>query len=97
MARAVTLDDGADDIDGRGQRHGVVDHQCRILHVIGRMQDEAASRFDRAAEMDLDPNLRFGHIDFELFQKVRKGQGIEQLVNHKSHGPVGGMSAHKDH
>ena len=95
--RPVAAADGAQDVEGRGQRELAAHHQRAGLDVIGRMEDEAAARLDRAAEMNMRAVARTLAVDFELLQQLVDGDLVDQLVDHEPHRPLLVMGAHQDH
>ena len=103
--RPGALGDRAEYVDRGGQRDAVIDRQGRVVdEVIGRVEDEAPARFDRAALQDADrlgalrqPDrfLRRDHL--KLDQKLREAHLRRRLIDDDSHRAVLGMGAEIDH
>ena len=86
----------AQDVDGGGERVATADDQARIVAVIGRMENEALARFDRAAVMDRLA-LLLARLDFELMQKLGERHVIHHLVDDDAHRALGAVGAQEHH
>jgi len=55
------------------------------------VEDENLTQVNRTADMDGDLGRRRGMVDVELLENVLGGQQGVEPVDHKAHGPLGGM------
>ena len=65
--------DRAQHVDRGGEREPLVDHHRAVLDIVRRMQDEAAARLDRAADMDRRVVAAGLGLDAELADHGREG------------------------
>jgi hypothetical protein len=86
-----------EDVYGRRQRHIVADQHRVVLHIVGRMQHEAAAGLDRAAEMHADLLAAAVRADIELLQQFGEGEGADPAIDHQAHRTGRAVGAHIDH